>query len=41
MDQAGVELENKVDEIKLANELAEHFRQQYRQAAEIARVARR
>jgi iron(III) transport system substrate-binding protein len=32
---------NKVDEIKLANELAEHFRQQYRRAGEIARAGRR
>ena len=32
---------DKVDEIKVASELAEHFRQQYRWAAEIARAERR
>ena len=32
---------NKVDEVHLANELANHFRQQYLRAAELARVGKR
>ena len=32
---------NKVDEIRLAHELADHFRQQYLRAAELARAASR
>ena len=45
-EQAGREIKralgskNKVDEIKLANELAAHFREQYRRAAETARGGR-
>ena len=30
---------NKVNEIRLAHELADHFRQQYLRAAELARAA--
>jgi len=44
-DRAGKEIKqalgskNKVDELRMANELAEQFRRQYREAAEIARGA--